>query len=926
MSAKVDQLLTNIQSICQNALGTTNSTTYGNDDDDILKTITESYIRHISAEEMGKYQLEINQYKTEIIELKKQLNDDANALVIAQVKSLELHTANDRIDRLNDEISRHNEKITEMEMKAMTEISTLLRAKSETDQKLTDLNELYLLAVKERQTLMTSSKAIDAAEIKVIELTSQLETVLDNTKNLEMKVIDLTDQLSQAIYNKEIYYNRSIELEKEIQKLTQEEAGVQVIMQSKLLLENKVNRMENELTSLQNQVQNHSRIAAIAVERERVSKENDDIANRKVTAVEAELETMKILLQNNKQYQVQLQAEVDKAIDNSNGVMNERDMYIQELNVCKSGRQAVEVELQQSHSKINDMEEEFVAVMGQLMATREAVLDSSDGAELMMLRQSVKLADDKYNQLDASMNEKIMSLIDENNLLRQQQEQHQQRGQQNGSRNDIVPANRINMFDDSHPVVILTIGSYTTTVSVLTGASSSSDGAFKVVYQCLTIIAYNGNYLSTLDKYTSTAVATSSLSNYTYQMYKDSGIFIGADATYALFHHPDIELKSTLQLLDVIDKRCGSIACDVEKLSLYIKHCMIKSINMDDLSNVQLLVTYKSTIHDDDVLKLPGVVFDYLSATKVAMISEASLYTMLTTTTASGTAVVVDIGAYRTTVSPVYDGILLKHALAATDVGGEDCTMYLERMLNSRINSSNDTSSSTFSSMILRRRLAIARDIKEAHAFVHNDFKHFAGIHGNPIDRRVKVMHLPLDDDASDVHRDVHSTSSVSNTSSSTYNDAYLKSIRITHGVTALEDCFNVSVDVELPYAVEVLFQPSLLSTISSTDGSKKSISDAFLSSIELIDAYARSDICSRIVITGGSAHIPGLADRFASEIKASMAALGVVEYTVEAIDSSDSICSNAYKCIVDGCIDSKIKTMDEYEHEREYTFKACIV
>ena len=84
----------------------------------------------------------------------------------------------------------------------------------------------------------------------------------------------------------------------------------------------------------------------------------------------------------------------------------------------------------------------------------------------------------------------------------------------------------------------------------------------------------------------------------------------------------------------------------------------------------------------------------------------------------------VDIGARRTTVVPIYEQIAFHSGVRSCAVGGETLTEALELMLHAN-------ERREFGQCTARRRALIARVVKEQHAYVAADFDEEIEDHGS---------------------------------------------------------------------------------------------------------------------------------------------------------------------------------------------------
>ena len=101
-----------------------------------------------------------------------------------------------------------------------------------------------------------------------------------------------------------------------------------------------------------------------------------------------------------------------------------------------------------------------------------------------------------------------------------------------------------------------------------------------------------------------------------------SGVFVGNDARYCCYDHPDAGLRGGLLLKAVLEH--GHIAHKTGFL-LLIQHCLFRGLGIDDLSNVQLLFSFKLSFSSNDIRYLGECLFELLQCDIVCLMSEASL-------------------------------------------------------------------------------------------------------------------------------------------------------------------------------------------------------------------------------------------------------------------------------------------------------------
>ena len=221
-----------------------------------------------------------------------------------------------------------------------------------------------------------------------------------------------------------------------------------------------------------------------------------------------------------------------------------------------------------------------------------------------------------------------------------------------------------------------------------------------------------------------------------FQTFRETGVFVGNDAKYCLYDHPDAGLRGGLELQPVLID--GQIGHKMGFLML-IHHCLYRGLGMEDAYNkeMQIIFAIKMSFSRADLCLISESIFERLGCTKACFISEAllaadayqAMYSPLKDFDqcpmeakslslelySSTSGMVVDIGARSTTVCPMYDGIIIPNAVQSCSVGGEHCTDFMELLLGAQ-------HSEMFSSLLPRRKKLISRHIKEQYAFVAPSF------------------------------------------------------------------------------------------------------------------------------------------------------------------------------------------------------------
>jgi actin-related protein len=221
-----------------------------------------------------------------------------------------------------------------------------------------------------------------------------------------------------------------------------------------------------------------------------------------------------------------------------------------------------------------------------------------------------------------------------------------------------------------------------------------------------------------------------------YEIFRETGVFVGNDARYCCYEHPDAGLRGGLEMRNVLEN--GHIAHKTGYL-LLLQHCLFRGLGMQDASSIQLLFALKLSYSPFDLMHLSDCLFERLGCDFVCLLSEAGLiasaYRLLyvhpgsiESTSAEAqalslqlyastatSALIVDIGARQSTVYPVYEGIIMKSAIETCGVGGEHCTDFMELLLSAQ-------HSDAFSTLLPRRKKLISRLIKEQYSFIAYNF------------------------------------------------------------------------------------------------------------------------------------------------------------------------------------------------------------
>ena len=458
------------------------------------------------------------------------------------------------------------------------------------------------------------------------------------------------------------------------------------------------------------------------------------------------------------------------------------------------------------------------------------------------------------------------------------------------------------------PVVFLELGNF----ELRLGLWSRKTEQFEECFRCPAIIAeVKDRSVVTRDKlydlvgsaskvlmedFNDSSITSSNGSqSFMYELFRETGIFVGADAHYCLFEHPDPVLRSALQLTPILRK---DKLVHAEGLGHLLNHCFSRGLGIDnhgsagksdirrrglDFQRIQLLFSYKACFDNSELSAFAQVFFEVLGLQKVCFVNEAKLMTaylrnsnhdhaIFTSYRLAGHAAVsmdrfpvsmliVDIGSTRTHVYPIFEGFAIRQFAKASEVGGESCSELLRELLARQM-------ARKFSSMPIRRQLSIARRLKEKYAFIaENSFEESEKKFGTLVLERKNALR-PHDDEP---------------TSATTDHTA---SIRHVEPFTSPDgESFNLHVDRERFYCAEVLFRPDMLEVSAGQPG----VVELIHSTIAAIDVSVRKEICSCVLLCGRSSKIPGLAERLQNELLRSekLQKLGCVSLlSVESLES----------------------------------------
>lgn len=366
-----------------------------------------------------------------------------------------------------------------------------------------------------------------------------------------------------------------------------------------------------------------------------------------------------------------------------------------------------------------------------------------------------------------------------------------------------------------------------------------------------------------------------------FKKFRDTGYFVGNDAYRCAYEHPDPTLRGNLEVHNVIGPD-ASIS-DKQGYALLYQHAveLVLGGDADDeassaLQNgsiLQIVNPFKTWYQTADLKVIGSAIFEsefrsfYCSSALLA--PEPSLAALSVVLEAGPTALVVDIGAWCTSVVPVFEGIVIQRSARFVRIGGEHCTVAMERMLDSK-------ALSFYSAILSRRRRQIAREIKEKHGFIAASFEDCVRKYGSFGFDVVRVM------------QDTGDSALPAAPVQSGEQVAACNDIRVRTEMAQPDGTrAQVALDRELFYCYEPLFSTlggGKAAPTGSTGAECSSIAGAIVAALAGIeDAGMRADMSAKIILCGGSANIKGVETRLASapELRRGLEALGVSDFLI---------------------------------------------
>jgi hypothetical protein len=271
------------------------------------------------------------------------------------------------------------------------------------------------------------------------------------------------------------------------------------------------------------------------------------------------------------------------------------------------------------------------------------------------------------------------------------------------------------------PLLYIEVGTYETRF----GVWSTEDARFELRFTCPSYVAVARNDRNRHDLVGGVGRNSDAM----YETFRETGVFVGNDAKYVLYDHPDTGLRGGLSQQPVlVDGRIGHRM----GFLMLLHHCVFRGLGLQDVyhKEVQVVFAAKMSFSRADLSFVAECLFERLGCAKACFYSEASLAAdahqalhsplkdldgfpdeakpLSVELYSSVSAVVVDIGARETTVCPLYEGIIIPTAVQTCAIGGEHCTDFMELLLLATQSALHED---MFSSLLSRRKKLIARQV-----------------------------------------------------------------------------------------------------------------------------------------------------------------------------------------------------------------------
>eukprot|EP01036_Dinobryon_divergens_P025751 gene25750-34331_t len=833
----------------------------------------------------AEYEKEYKNLKSIISKLELQSKIDTEALIKFQVKCLEFDSVAEEREVLRDELQSAYQKLADTEAMLLHEDVVSEKIRTETSSKVSknlfiphNLRLFYVqqTILKEETITVARTDEIDSVEA----LKSQLQEALYSNTLLADKNKQLLSQLAELAAGRSFSSDEC-------------SAGPGVEIRSTVPLTTTTQSVENEEIIVLRETLHHLSERIAEDEAQKLALQDECLSIKNASAMmeqvlEEKSKDLWTLSQRN-------EALVRELADLQEGVVSPAEQIVQvQMNLQKSLADSAEAVMatQVSLAAVSAERDQLQEVKKSL--EEELKLQNSAIAEERQRFQQEKLA---WEEKGTNSLEDMAKKLRDESTLREKLELKLANLLQDSSPQSVGAATTGDSMTEKlflppsensleAPVVYLELGNF----ELRLGLWSRKDEQFKECFRCPAIIAeVKDRSAATREKLydlvggaskvlmqdfddCNTASVNGSQS-YMYELFRQTGIFVGADAHYCLFEHPDPMLRSALQLTPIIskDKRVHT-----EGLGHLLNHCFSRGLGIDnhgdadnsttggrglDFQRIQLLFGYKACFDTAELSAFAQVFFEVLCLMKVCFVNEANLMTaylrksshaIFSSPRSTGHAAVlvdnvpasmliVDIGSTRTFVYPIFEGFAIRHLAKASEIGGESCSEVLRELLARQM-------ARKYSSMPIRRQLSIARKLKEKYAFVaESSFEESQIQFGTLVLERKNVMNHNNDDDEP-----------MSITTDSTATIRHVESFTSPDGGS-----FDLSMDRERFYCAEVLFRPDMLEASAMQLG----LVELIVSTVAAIDNSVRKDICSCVLLTGRSSKLPGLPERLQNEL-----------------------------------------------------------
>ncbi|EQC31639.1 hypothetical protein SDRG_10804 [Saprolegnia diclina VS20] len=317
----------------------------------------------------------------------------------------------------------------------------------------------------------------------------------------------------------------------------------------------------------------------------------------------------------------------------------------------------------------------------------------------------------------------------------------------------------------------------------------------------------------------------------------ENGYFLGRDAVTFLYEHPDPALRCILKQERVFQN--GHVT-STEYLEGLL-HQVFTGLGIDDaISSYNVIVTHKPQLAKASREALADVLFEKC-AVKGALLATDALMSLRAR--GKSTGLVLDVGADATYIVPIYEDMILDHAVVTMPMGGEALVAFMVSMLLSQ-------ESDEYHKIPLRLQQKIARAILETKGMVAKDFDAMAEKHGRF--ERAHVQVLPTESQPVWQKAVPHKT-----TAAHPLHEVY--AYRLPSGSTLEMHC-----DVERFIAPELLWQPKL----NPDNACEMALHDALARAFAESDSQLHHELLANVVCTGGACQLPGFKARVHQEIQ----------------------------------------------------------